>query len=273
MLAENFFPRDESHPENLDRAASYIRNEFRQASGNVSDQCYRIGKRKFCNIIANFGPDTRERVVIGAHYDVYGELPGADDNASGVAGLIELAGLLADAPLKTRVELVAYTLEEPPHFRTENAGSAVHAKSLRRNGVSVRLMIALEMIGYFDDRENSQKFPFSFLKLFYPSQGNFILVVGSLAQWALTHKVKGAMRSMTELPVHAINAPAFVMGVDWSDHRSYWEEGYPAVMITDTSLYRNHNYHTAKDTPDTLNYERMAMVAEGVFGAIVALDY
>ena len=271
MLVETVFPRDASHPENLLRAADYIRGEFRLAQGNVSDQCYEVRQRTYCNIIARFGPNTEERVVVGAHYDAFGEQPGADDNASGVAGLLELAHLLAQSAPAIQVELVAYTLEELPHFGTQTTGSAVHANSLKRKAVPVRLMISLEMIGYFSDGEDSQGVPFAILKLFYPSRGNFILVVGNLAQWGVTRTVKGTMQAATSLPVYSINAPSFVPGVDWSDHRYYWQAGYPALMITDTAFYRNPNYHTAKDTPDTLDYERMALVVQGVFAAVLAL--
>ena len=271
MLAETFFPRDAFHPDNLLRAADYIRGEFRRAQGRVSDQCYEVRRRTYCNIIARFGPETEERVVVGAHYDAFGELPGADDNASGVAGLIELAHLLGRSAPSIQVEVVAYTLEEQPHFGTQTTGSAVHANLLRREGIAVRLMVSLEMIGYFSDAEKSQRVPFSALKLFYPARGNFVLVVGNLSQWSVTRKVKGAMRGATSLPVYSINAPSFVPGVDWSDHRSFWQAGYPAVMITDTAFYRNPNYHTAKDTPDTLDYARMALVVNGVFTAILAL--
>ena len=271
VLAGNFLPRDAFHPENLLRAADYIRSEFNRAQGNVSDQCYEIRQKTYCNIIARFGPDTEERIVVGAHYDAFGELPGADDNASGVAGLIELAQLLAQSAPAVHVELVAYTLEELPHFGTQTTGSAVHANSLRQKGIPVRLMISLEMIGYFNDAERSQRFPFSLLKLFYPSRGNFILVVGNLSQWRMTRTVRRTMDAATSLPVYSINAPSIVPGVDFSDHRYYWQVGYPALMITDSAFYRNPNYHTAKDTPETLDYERMAAVVEAVFSAILAL--
>ncbi len=270
MLAEVFFPRDEAHTENLNRTASYIRNEFEQAQGEVLDQCYEVRRKRYCNVIARFGPDTPERIVVGAHYDAFGELPGADDNASGVAGLIELAHLLGKSSLKTRVELVAFTLEEPPHFRTQNMGSANHARLLRQAGVSVRIMISLEMIGYFSDADNSQKFPLPLLSLAYPSRGDFIVVVGKLSQWSITRRVKKAMQSGTTLGVYSINAPPFMTGIDWSDHFNYWQAGYPAVMITDTAIYRNSNYHTENYTADTRDYQRMAMVVQAVLSAVLA---
>lgn len=272
MLSEEFFPRDEAHPENLDRAAAYIRKEFEQVSEAVSYQSYEVQGRTYHNVIALFGPDTEERIVVGAHYDAFEERPGADDNASGVAGLIELAYLLKNTPLSMRLELVAYTLEEPPHFRTANAGSAVHANSLKEAGIPVRIMLSLEMIGFFSDAENSQGFPLSILRLFYPTRGNFITVVGKLTQGLAVRRVKNAMSRGSTLPVYSINAPIFVPGIDWSDHLNYWEAGYTAVMITDTSLNRNPNYHTANDTPDTLDYERMAMVVQGTHGVVLELS-
>ncbi|HEX9943167.1 MAG TPA: M28 family peptidase [Thermoanaerobaculia bacterium] len=270
-LCEEFTPRDESHPENLDRAATYIFRELRNAGGEMEEQPFEMNGTVYRNVIARFGPETRERIVVGAHYDAAGPFPGADDNASGIAGLIELAGLLGKSKLPTRVELVAYTLEEPPWFASPAMGSAVHAASLKKRGIPVRAMISLEMIGYFSDAPGSQQFPLPFLKLFYPSRGNFIAVVGKLGQGGLVRRVKKAMRRASPLPVESISAPPSLPGVDFSDHRNYWAAGYQAVMITDTAFYRNLNYHTEDDTPETLDYGRMGMVVEGVYGAVVAL--
>ena len=276
MLSETFRPRDWKHPENLDRAAAYIHKEFEQAEGVVSEQPYEMEKRTYRNVIAAFGPDTAERIVVGAHYDAFGEFPAADDNASGVAGLIELAHLLENESLPMRVELVAFTLEEPKTlegpglFSSQYGGSAVHAASLKKQGASVRIMFSLEMLGYFSDEENSQCYPNPILRWLYPSQGNFILVVGKLGQGWAVRRVKKAMRGASPLPVYSINAPAFVEGIDWSDHYNYWKAGYKAVMITDTAMNRNRNYHTEKDTWDCLDYNRMAMVVQGVHAAVLA---
>ncbi|MFL6196356.1 MAG: M28 family peptidase [Thermoanaerobaculia bacterium] len=267
-LALDFTPRDESHPENLDRAAAYIAGQLREAGGRVEDQPFERHGTVYRNVIARFGPETRERVVVGAHYDAAGPYPGADDNASGVAGLIELARLLGKAELRGQVELVAFTLEEPPHFASGGMGSAVHAASLKKRGIPVRAMIALEMIGCFTDEPESQRFPLPALKLLYPSRGNFITVVGKLGHGAIVRRVKTAMRRASPLPVESITAPASLPGVDLSDHRNYWAAGYEAVMITDTAFYRNPRYHTGDDTPETLDYRRMALVVEGVFGAV-----
>jgi hypothetical protein len=270
MLSVTLAPRDHGHPQNLDRVAAYIAKEFKKATETVSEQPFQVYGQTYRNVSAFFGPDTRERIVIGAHYDSAGELPAADDNASGVAGLIELAHLLGKAPLKTRVELVAYTLEEPPYFRTQHMGSAVHAASLKQQNIPVRLMLSLEMIGYFTDAPNSQSFPVNILNLFYPSQGNFIAVVGKIGQGAAVRRIKRAMRSASPLPVYSINAPPALPGIDFSDHCNYWDAGYNAAMITDTAFYRNSRYHSAQDTPDTLDYQRMAMVVQGVYATVLS---
>lgn len=271
-LANDFSPRDYLHPENLDRAAAYIHREFELAHGVTVDATYQVNGRIYRNVIASFGPDTAERIIVGAHYDSAGSLPAADDNASGVAGLIELAYLLGEHPPAMRVELVAYTLEEPPYFLTEAMGSAHHAKALKAAGVKVRMMLSLEMIGYFSDMPGSQLYPSPVLRAAYPSAGNFISIVGSMTQGFQVRRVKAAMRAATPLPVFSINAPTLIPGVDFSDHLNYWNAGYPALMITDTAFYRNTAYHTANDTPERLNYPKMAMVVQGVYAAIVELS-
>jgi Zn-dependent M28 family amino/carboxypeptidase len=270
MLCQTFFPRDAGHPENLDRAVTYVRQEFAQAGGRVAEQPYEVHGTTYRNMTARFGPDIPERIVVGAHYDTAGEQPGADDNASGVAGLLALASLFGNTALPIAVELVAFTLEESAYFGTGKMGSAVHAAALRKQGIPVRVMFSLEMIAYFTDAPHSQSFPTSIMAAFYPSQGNFIGVVSKLDQGLVTRRVKHAMRQASPLPVYSLNAPRFVPGVDFSDHRNYWEAGYPAVMITDSAFYRNKNYHTIQDTPDTLDYQRMAMVVQGVYAAVLA---
>jgi hypothetical protein len=267
MLAEQIFPRDGSHPENLDRAADYIRLILANPNGRITEQSYNVRGHIYRNIIASFGPETHERIIVGAHYDAAGPKPGSDDNASGVAGLLELAFLLGNAPPPMRVDLVAYSLEE--YFRTKDMGSAIHAQSLKQQNISIRLMISLEMIGCFSDAPDSQAMPLPFIKPFYPSRGNFIAVVGSLSQWRAVRRVKSAMRSGSDLPVYSLNAPRSIPGIDWSDHINFWDAGYDAVMVTDTAFLRNTRYHTVNDTPDTLDYKRMAMVVHGVHAAVM----
>jgi hypothetical protein len=271
-LSQALLPRDQTHPANLDRVADYIRARLAESGGRVSDQPFTISGNTYRNVICSFGPESNERIIVGAHYDSYHEYPAADDNASGVAGLIELARLLSQTNLPLQVDLVAYTLEEPPYFGTAHMGSVMHAQALRKDGVKVRAMISLEMIGYFSDAPGSQSFPVSLLRAFYPSQGNFIAVVGSLGEGGLTRRVKRAMIGSSSLAVYSTNAPRFVPGVDFSDHLSYWKASYDALMITDTAFYRNHNYHTPNDTAENLDYHRMAMVVAGVYGAVIDLS-
>jgi Zn-dependent M28 family amino/carboxypeptidase len=181
-----------------------------------------------------------------------------------VAGLIELALALAAQPPARPVELVAYTLEEPPFFRSAAMGSMQHARALHEAGTEVALMISLEMIGTFSDAPGSQRYPVPGLSLIYPDQGNFIAIVSRVQDIAATRALKASMRGATPLPVRSINAPPALVGVDFSDHLSYWTHGYPAVMVTDTAFYRNEHYHQPTDTADRLDYRRMAQVVEGV---------
>jgi len=266
-LSETNPPRSED-TDNLDVSAFYIKDQLLKY-GDVKEMEYTVWGIPYRNISILFGDETNERIVVGAHYDSFQGLPGADDNASGVAGLIELARILSHTQLKRSVELVAYTLEEPPYFRTPEMGSAVHAKTLKENAVDVVVMMSLEMIGYFTDEPDSQEYPMSLLKLFYPSTGNFIAVVGNLSGFGVVRKTKRAMRSAMSLPVRSLNAPGALAGVDFSDHLNFWKYDYPALMITDTAFFRNKAYHTENDTWDRLDYERMSEVVKGVYNAVL----
>jgi Zn-dependent M28 family amino/carboxypeptidase len=271
MLSESFVPRNEAYPENLERAANYLREQLKLAGARVEDQAFRAGGKIYKNIIASYGPDSGERIVIGAHYDAFSIYPAADDNASGVAGLLELARLLQRKTPKLRVDLVAFTLEEPPYFRTELMGSSVYAQSLKTARVKVRGMISLEMIGYFTESSNSQHFPNKLLQMMYPSKGNFITVVGRFSDVNLTRTVKKAMKGSCTLPVYSLSAPSIFPGIDFSDHMNFWNHGYPAVMVTDTAFFRNTAYHTPEDTADRLDFSKMADVVEGVYAAVNVL--
>ena len=271
MLSENFFPRSYKHHDNLNKVADYIANSFRGSGAKLSEQLYEAHGNQYRNIVAEYGPESQEIILVGAHYDTMGEQPGADDNASGVAGLLELGQLLAHKELKSRVVLVAFTLEEPPYFRTDKMGSSVFAKSLSDSNTKVKLMISLEMIGYFSDEKGSQNYPAPLLRLFYPSTGNFIALVDQLFSIE-AQRMKKSMTQSIKLPVYSINAPSFIPGVDFSDHMNFWQQGYPAIMVTDTAFYRNHTYHTKEDTAERLNYEKMAQVINGVFNYVSQLD-
>ncbi len=262
--------RSYEHPTALNAAADYIAAQFRASGGIVSEQKFNVNGQTYRNIICSFGPEDAERIIVGAHYDVCGDQPGADDNASGVAGLLELARLIAPTEESSdyRLDLVAYSLEEPPFFGSPNMGSFHHAASLKEQGVSVKAMICLEMIGYFSDEPNSQDYPAGVLGAAYPSVGNFIAVVGRVSDWALLRNFKAAMQANCEVDVYSINAPAIVPGVDFSDHRNYWHHGIPALMITDTAFYRNPHYHKQSDSIETLDFAKMAEVVRGVYWAI-----
>ena len=264
-LSVDVYPRSFGFPEHLNAAADYIKNDLTAVGIVVEEQKYLVQGVPYRNLIARFGPADGKVLVMGAHYDSHGDTPGADDNASGVAGLLELAKLLQKSPPSRPVELVFYTLEEPPYFRTENMGSAVHSRSLVESKRPVDMMISVEMIGYFTDAPDSQSFPLSAMKLVYPTQGNFIAVVGRYKDMVATRRVKSALKGVDGLPVRSINAPALVTGIDFSDHLNYWAQGFSAVMVTDTSFYRNHEYHRSGDTYERLNYPRMAQVVQGLY--------
>ena len=274
ILAALVPPRNAQNVASLDKSAEYLLNEFGKTKGRVEIQRFIQDGKEYKNVICSFGPEAGERIIVGAHYDVQGDQPGADDNASGVAGLLELSRLvqILRTELKFRIDFVAYTLEEGQLFKhpcARHYGSYIHAKSLARGGIAVRAMICLEMIGYFSDRPNSQKYPFFFLRWFYPDKGNFIAVVGKWGQGRLVEEVKKSLAAPSQLPVQSLTATSFVPGVSFSDHQSYWKFGYPAVMITDSAFYRNKNYHKPSDTADTLDYDRMAEVVKGLYWTII----
>lgn len=254
----------------LNAAADYIYNEFSKLDCRLSYQLYKVDGREYKNVIASFG-NSNERVVAGAHYDVCGDQPGADDNASAVAGMLETARIFnaLKPSLPYQLDFVAYSLEEPPYFASDSMGSAVHAKSLYEQQVSVRAMICYEMIGYFSDEPGSQGFPDPSLAKLYPNKGNFIIVVGKQGQEALTKKVQTLMQQASKVDVQSINLPTAVGLAGLSDHRSYWKFGYEAVMINDTSFLRNPNYHQKTDTIDTLNFDKITEVVNGVYNALI----
>ena len=263
-LAVDFFPRSIDAPAKLEAAGDYVLSQMRAAGATPRVQGVEVNGTSYRNIVASFGPSEGALLVIGAHYDSRSDTPGADDNASGVAALLELARLLAAAPPPHPVELVAYTLEEPPYFRTNSMGSFWHARELRRQGRSVRLMVSLEMIGFFRDEAKSQRYPEGGFAALYPDQGNFIALVGPFRDFGLMRDVKGVFMGASDLPVESINAPASVRGIDFSDHLNYWRFGMPAIMVTDTAFMRNPNYHARGDTPETLDYVRMSKVVRAL---------
>jgi len=261
--------RSYANTASLNKAADYIEKELRRYTKLIRRQDYAVEKRTYRNIIVNFGPRDKQTIVLGAHYDVCGDQPGADDNASGVAGLILLAKYLSESsePLQFNYELVFFSLEEPPYFRTPQMGSAVHAASLAGNKVDVAYMISLETIGYYSDEKGSQEYPVG-LSLFYPSTGNFIAAVGRRSDKNILSTFETKFKGATALPIITLAAPSLVTGIDFSDHLNYWPHGWPAIMVTDTAFMRNKNYHESTDTPEKLDFAKIVEVVRGVFAAI-----
>ncbi len=268
-LCRDFTPRWDA-PQDLDRVATWIADRLRSTGLRVSEQRYRLARGEYRNIIAQRDGTEPGRgiIVVGAHYDAYGGMPGADDNASGVAVLLELARTLPEpSPQRTQM-FVAFATEEPPAFATEDMGSHHFARRLKEEGTKLDLMIALDLVGYFSDEAGSQKYPSPLLRLYYPSAGDFITVVGDLTSGRSIRRVKRGMTSTAELPVLSFRGPRAVPGIDWSDHYWFREYGFPAVLVTDTAMMRNPNYHMATDLPDTLDYRRMAEVVQGLHGIL-----
>jgi len=270
VLCDEIGPRSLSQPAALERAAGYVEEALAGHGYAVQHQPYFWRGGAFRNLAVELPGATRpeEIVVVGAHYDTVPQTPGADDNASAVAALLELAGLCHDLRPARTVRFVAFTLEEPPAFFTPHQGSRVYARSLRRRRERVAAMVALEMLGYYSDEPRSQRFPLFPLRWFYPTSGNFVAVIGNLRSRALARQVAQAMRAGTDLPVEWLAGPAVVPGLALSDHASFWLHGYPAVMVTDTAFYRNPHYHRPSDRPETLDFGRMARCVEGLGRAV-----
>ena len=256
----------------LNATAAYIQKEFETYSNSVFTQGYTVEGKEYKNIICSFGPHDAPRIIVGAHYDVCGNQEGADDNASGIAGLLELARLLKDKELRYRIDLVAYTLEEPPYFRTPQMGSYVHAKSLADDHADVYGMISLEMIGYFKDEKSTQSYPVSPLKLIYGSRGNYITLVRKFHSGTFARKFAKNFRHAHTVRTKKFAAPATLPGIDFSDHLCYWKFHFSALMITDTAFFRNKSYHEVTDKMENLDLVRMAKVIDGVFGALSSLN-
>ncbi|GAA4311483.1 M28 family peptidase [Nibribacter koreensis] len=264
-------PRNYQNLDQLNQTAEYIKNVFTAYADSVSVQEYTVDGQVYKNVIASFGTENKKRVIVGAHYDVCGNQQGADDNASGVVGLLELARLLKGQKLNHRVDLVAYTLEEPPYFRTEHMGSYVHAKSLADNKAEVYGMVSLEMIGYFKEEKKSQTYPVGILSLFYGSRGNYITLVNKFGAGAFAKNFSRRFSSGSLIKSKKFTGPPALPGIDFSDHLNYWKLGYSALMLTDTSFYRNKNYHEPTDTLETLDLTKMAKVIDGVYGTLLQL--
>jgi len=270
-LAETPGFRTYENVKGLNNVANYISSHMKQYSDSVRFQEYTVKGQTYKNVICSFGMEHSERIIVGAHYDVCENQPGADDNASGIAGLLELCRMLKDKKLNYRVDLVAYTLEEPPFFRSEFMGSHIHARYLADNKIPVKGMICLEMLGYFTDKKKTQDYPLGVLKMFYGSRGNYITVVQKYGGGKFSRKIKRGMKNQGLIKTKSFKGPKALPGIDFSDHLNYWKYGFSAVMITDTAFYRNKNYHQKGDVPELLDYKKMALVVDQVFNTIINL--
>lgn len=262
-------PRNYEHSVVLDSVAAYVGRHLAAAGARVTTQPYLVNGQTYRNVLGSFGPATGPRLVVGAHYDVCGNQPGADDNSTGVAALLELARLLGQqAALPYHIELVAYTLEEPPFFRTANMGSFRHAQRLHEQRAAVRGMVALEMLGYYDDRRGSQRYPLGLLKLVYGSRGNYVTVAQKIGTGRFGRQYARRYQAAAHLPVKRFKASAWLPGLDFSDHLSYWYFGYSVVLLTDTAFYRNQAYHEAGDTLARLDMRRLGLAVDALLATL-----
>jgi Zn-dependent M28 family amino/carboxypeptidase len=271
-LSDELGVRNYVHYDHLEKSALYITNAFEALGYSVQAVEYQVDGQVFKNIIAEkpVGDPEGGILLIGAHYDSCFN-PGADDNASGVAGLIELARLLKDIPFKHRLRFAAFVNEEPPFFLTEQMGSRVYLRHALSQREKIKAAVILEMIGYYSEKPFSQKYPF-LLGPFYPNAANFILVAGNFPSKGVVRRLTKGFRHSETFPIESIVAPAFVPGITFSDHSSFWQAGIPAVMVTDTAYLRNRHYHAETDLADTLNYAKMAKVVSGLKEAIIYLE-
>jgi Zn-dependent M28 family amino/carboxypeptidase len=253
----------------LEAAARYIEAALAGTGRAVTTQNFRSGPVDVRNIEAEVRGEARasEIIIVGAHYDSVLGAPGANDNGSGVAAVIELARLAAAGKPARTLRFVAFVNEEPPFHHSDAMGSRHYARRARERGENIVAMLSIETIGWYSDAPGSQRYPFP-LGFFYPSTGNFIAFVSNLASRGLLHEAIDAFRSHAAIPSEAVAAPAWIPGVDWSDHWAFWKEGYPALMVTDTAPYRYPYYHTSEDMPDKVEYERVARVVTGLYGML-----
>jgi len=249
--------------DSLERAAAYIEGTFRRYGYAVDRQSFTCYGKSSSNLLVETAGQER-RIVVGAHYDTVPGSPGADDNASAVAGLLELARLFREAPGRRRITFVAFANEEPPFYGSNNMGSMVYAESLRANKVPVDFMISLEMIGCFS-RDKIQQYPLPGMSLFYPETADFIGIAGNFRSWRTVSKLKKGIRKHSAMKVQTMVGPESVGGINLSDNVSFWRNGYRAVMVTDSAFFRNRHYHQQTDTMDTLDFDSMAEVVKGLF--------
>jgi Zn-dependent M28 family amino/carboxypeptidase len=271
-LAGEIGERHVLRPQALHAAERYIGETLGALGYAVARQNYEAQGVDCANLEVTIPGAGRaaEIVLAGAHYDTVPGSPGADDNGSGVAAILELARLLRGAKPARTIRLVAFVNEEPPFFFWGEMGSKVYARAARARGDDIRVMLSLEMLGCYSDEKGSQGYP-PLLGFFYPAAGNYVAFVSNLRSRHALRNVFAAFRRSSDFPAEKLAAPALVPGIAWSDQLSFWREGYPAAMVTDTAFHRYRHYHLPTDTPEKLDYARMAQVVEGLAGMLETL--
>ncbi len=271
MLAGTIGERNVERPSQLLAARDYLVDQFgsfaRDKTAQVKLEPLGASGGNADNVIYELAGTEASVVIVGAHYDSAEGSPAANDNGSGVAALLELARHFSSAPTKRTLRFVAFANEEPPRFKNDGMGSLMHARNAQHRGDRVSAMLSLETLGVYSDAPGSQKYPWP-VGLLYPDRGNFVAFVGNLGSRSLVRGSIAAFREHAAFPSEGAALPASFPGVDWSDHWSFWQAGYPALMVTDTAVYRDATYHTRSDTPEHLNYEALARVVSGLEGVV-----
>jgi hypothetical protein len=264
-LAGEIGERNMQHYDALNRAADYIRQTLEQREYTVREDTYSVGG-KTVRILYTEVPGAKNKVepfVVGAHYDSVQGTAGANDNGSGVAAVLELSRILKNETPNHSIIMAFFPNEEPPYFQTKQMGSLVFAKGFHSDYIRFSGMMSVETIGYFSDQPGSQRYP-AFIKSLYPNTGNFIGFVGNIKSRELLNRAISEFRLKTHFPSEGASLPGFVEGVSWSDHWSFWQVGVPAIMVTDTAVFRYPYYHKSADTPEKLDYDKMTRVVLGL---------
>lgn len=273
-LAGLIGPRTLAKPKTIQATIGYLEAQWNEMGYSVDHECFDALGDQATNLVVNQNGTSKvdEIVVLGAHYDTVSTTPGADDNASAVAVLLEASRLLCNVKTKRSLRFVAFACEEPPYFNFDSMGSQFHAREAKHRSEKILGMLCLEMVGYYRDERNSQQVPPAIPRLLhplFPKRGNFLAAVGNIPSWKLCWKFRrGFKKGARRMPLFSICLPEKINEIRLSDNSSFWDQGYPALMLTDTSFLRNPNYHLESDTPDTLDYPRMTKVTKGVATAM-----
>ncbi|MBW2276013.1 MAG: M28 family peptidase [Deltaproteobacteria bacterium] len=256
----------------LDRTADYIEAELRKADYDVESHWYEVSGDRVRNLDVLLRGRSRpeQYVVVGAHYDSAEDSPGANDNGSAVAAVLELARIMRNDEPARSVRFVAFVNEEPPWFQTDDMGSLRYARACRERGDDITAMLSIETIGYYSDEPGSQQYPPP-LSLAYPERGDFIGFVGNVGSNGLVRRCVELFRERCEFPSEGAALPSFLPGIGWSDHWAFWQVGYRGVMVTDTALFRYPHYHTPQKKKKKIDFDRTARVVSGLLDVVRAL--